>query len=70
MSDIKRSDSKTDAQHGDVQSVAAAICPPCPVCGAETVLMRDHKAVDVVTNVFRCTTCDVQYPVMKGGVVP
>ncbi len=64
MSDIKPYDTKTDKQH-DIQY--AIVCPRCPVCGAETVLLRKHTVLEVVTRVFRCTMCDVQYPVVSAA---
>ena len=43
--------------------------PHCPLCGGETLLSQMHKAVAKATDVFRCRTCNVEYPVVrKGGV--
>lgn len=39
--------------------------PRCPLCGADMMLTPMHKAVEAVTNVFRCTACGVQYPMVK-----
>ena len=39
--------------------------PPCPVCGGETLLAQMHKAVEKVTDVFRCKRCSVEYPVAR-----
>lgn len=46
--------------HGD-----AIATPNCPLCGSRTLLAPMHKAVEAVVNVFRCTACDVLYPVTK-----
>ena len=64
--DSKSSDFKSDGHVTDGSIADAIACPPCPVCGATTVLTKNHKAVDVATNVFRCTACNVRYPVAKG----
>jgi hypothetical protein len=39
--------------------------PPCPVCGGETLLAQMHKAVEKMTDVFRCKRCNVEYPVAR-----
>lgn len=40
--------------------------PNCPICGGETFLAPMHKAVEKVTDIFRCRRCGVNYPVGKG----
>jgi hypothetical protein len=41
--------------------------PSCPLCGGETFLAQMHKAVEKVMDVFRCRSCDVEYPVVRKG---
>lgn len=41
--------------------------PNCPLCGGAMFLAPMHKAVEKVTNVFRCSQCGVEYPVVRKG---
>ncbi len=40
--------------------------PPCPVCGAPTMLKHRHTNTKVGSDtcVFKCTACGVEYPVV------
>lgn len=48
-----------------IDELNPAPTPSCPVCGGETILADVHKAVAKVTDVFRCTRCHVEYPVVR-----
>jgi len=52
----------SDIIAGDINPLT----PPCPVCGSATELAQDiHKAVAKVTDIFRCKSCKVEYPVPR-----
>lgn len=44
--------------------------PSCPVCGGEMIAAQTHAAVAKVTDLFRCTRCQVEYPVVKKSDAP
>lgn len=52
----------SDFQRSDLIPTPA---PHCPLCGGETFLTQMHKAVAAALNVFRCRSCNVEYPVVK-----
>lgn len=56
------SDIENNTQHDNQPDT---VTPRCPVCGGPTVLAVMHKSVQAALNVFRCTVCYVQYPVVK-----
>lgn len=62
--DITPSGFNAENRH-DITSVDPIVCPCCPVCGAETALIKKYREDGFVTNTYRCTACHVQYPVVR-----
>ncbi len=48
-----------------LSDLIATPSPNCPLCGGDTFLTQMHAAVAAVTNVFRCRSCNVEFPVAK-----
>lgn len=60
--DLEKSDFQTGIQH-DIHAARAA--PRCPLCGGATALKQERNAVRTSLDVYRCTACNVNYPVVK-----
>ena len=41
--------------------------PPCPVCAGEMLLKQVLRQKPFVHYVFKCTPCDLEYPIVKQG---